>query len=69
MGSAFHNIDRPLVLRLALGSDYPWEELLLVSSAQHGDGETFRFEIAVPLGPRAIHLIALDRGNGHQGST
>jgi hypothetical protein len=37
--------------------------------AQHGDGETFRFEIAVPIGPRTIHLITLDRGNGHQGST
>ena len=34
MGSAFYNIDRPLVLRLALGSDYPGEELLLVSSAR-----------------------------------
>jgi hypothetical protein len=34
MGSAFHNIDRPLVLRLALGSDYPEEELLLVGSAR-----------------------------------
>ena len=34
MGSAFHNIDRPLVLRLALGADHPGEELALVGSAR-----------------------------------
>jgi len=43
---------------------FPREALL--SHLEHVDGETIRVNPAIPVGPKAIHLIALDAFNGHQ---
>jgi hypothetical protein len=36
---------------------------------EHVDGEIVRFKLAIPVGPNAIHLIALDTEDGHQWSS
>jgi hypothetical protein len=33
---------------------------------EHVDREIARFKLAIPIGPNAIHLIALDTDDGHQ---
>jgi hypothetical protein len=45
------------------GSDSP-EALLFLP--EHVDGEAIGVHLAIPVGPKAIHLIALDTLNGHQ---
>jgi hypothetical protein len=38
----------------------------LLSSLEHVQGETIGVNLAVEVGPKAIHLVALDIFNGHQ---
>jgi len=39
----------------------------LLFHLEHVDGEIARFKLAIPVSPNAIHLIALDTDDGHQG--
>jgi hypothetical protein len=48
----------------ALGDVFAYRVLLI--HLQDGGGEDVRFRLAVPVGPDAIHLIALDADDGHQ---
>jgi hypothetical protein len=43
---------------------FPREALL--SHLEHVDRETIGVDLAIPVGPKAIHPIALDAFNGHQ---
>jgi hypothetical protein len=38
----------------------------LLSSLEHVQGETIGVNLAIEVGPKAIHLVALDIFNGHQ---
>ncbi len=38
----------------------------LLFHLEHVDGETSRFKLAIPVGPNAIRLIAVDTDDGHQ---
>jgi hypothetical protein len=41
----------------------------MLSHLEHVHGETIGVDLATPVGPKAIHLIALDTFNGHQRSS
>jgi hypothetical protein len=41
----------------------------LLSHLEHVDGEIIGINLAIHVGPKAIHLIALDTFDGHQRSS
>jgi hypothetical protein len=49
------------------GGIAPRQELL--SPLEHVNGETIGVNLAIHVGPKAIHLIALDIFDGHQWSS
>jgi hypothetical protein len=46
-------------------SDLAQREALL-KHLEHVHGKAIGVNLAIPIGPKAIHLIALDISNGHQ---
>jgi hypothetical protein len=45
--------------------DIAWREALL-SPLEHVHGEAIGVNLAIHIGPKAVHLIALDIFDGHQ---
>jgi hypothetical protein len=55
----------PTSKRLVPTSDIAQREALL-SHLEHVHGKTIGVNLAIHVGPKAVHLIALDISNGHQ---
>jgi hypothetical protein len=55
-------------VRKAPTGDIAWREATL-SLLEHVHGETIGIDLAIHVGPKAIHLIALNAFNGHQWSS
>ena len=62
------NLRTSLVVRFVPTGDIARREALL-SHLEHAHGETIGVNLAIHVGPKAIHLIALDTFDGHQWSS